>query len=39
VEEVIDKYFKIGTYWLSWSEDEAVLTVSIPDLYSNETYC
>lgn len=35
----IEKSYKVGTHWLSWSEDEAVLPESIPDLYSNETYC
>ena len=27
-----------STYWLSWSDEEAVLPLSIPDLYSKETY-
>lgn len=27
-----------NTYWLSWSDEEAVLPLSIPGLYSKETY-
>lgn len=26
------------TYWLSWSDEEAVLPLPIPDLYSKEVY-
>lgn len=29
---------KLYTYWLSRSDEEAVLPLSIPDLYSKETY-
>lgn len=30
---------QLSTHGLSWSEDEAVLSTSIPGLYSKETYC